>query len=380
MLSCCIAFLVCGNGMVAAADMSLVPSVSVRETWDGNVFFDDFEDLVQRVAPQFLLQSASPRLTTSTTASVDIFNYRDHTEYNRVNQLYKHRSSYTLDPRTELGLDASLLLDHTFETELEESGLVLERGRRERYFISPSLSRLLDEKTRLGMEYRFQATEYEQEEDTDSRLHGIGVSLSRRMDDQRTTLLGSVDLQRVDYDPMDGDGRQWTAQAMAGLAYDFAPDKDIIVKGGFSYTDSDFEFDSGDRTDESWGFVFDATANWYWELTKLSLSASRSLTASSFGENITRDRILLHVDHRLAERLFCFANISLFRSETEGVVDDEERRTLKFSPGLRFRLTEQADIRLGYSYTGTEDVEADDFENRNAVFGQLDIRFPYLFD
>ena len=365
---------------IPAADYALLPRLEVRESYNDNVFFDDDGDLEQRVSPSLEFRARTERLEARVKGVVDIYNYLDLTRYNRVNQYYTLDTEYAMSRRSSAGLAASWRRDHTFETDLEESGLIQDRNRRDVLFLSPSYKYQLDERSLLAFDLRFQDTDFDEDQDTDSTVYGGGVTYSRLLDNQKSRILGNVDLQQVEYDPVSGDGEQLTVQVMTGLAHAYAPNKDVVVRGGVSYTDSSFETGGLDLDDDNWGFLFDATANWQWELTDLSLGASRSITASSFGENITRDRLLLRLNRRLTERLQVFGNVSLYRYETEGIVVDEVRRTLQISPGLTYRLTEMVDLRFGYSYTATEDVDDNDSESRNIVFGEVALRFPDLLN
>ncbi|MFW5722427.1 MAG: hypothetical protein ACOCWT_03925, partial [Desulfohalobiaceae bacterium] len=264
-----------GADSEAAADYELQPRLEVRESYDDNVFFDDEGDLEQRVSPSLALGARTERLTARVRGVVDIYNYLDLTRYNRVNQHYTLVTDYAVSRRSRAGLTASWRRDHTFETELEESGLVQDRNRRDVASLSPSYEYQLDERSLLALDLRFQDTDFDEDQDTDSTVYGGGVTYSRLLDNQKSRILGNLDLQQVEYDPVSGDGEQLTVQVMTGVAHSYAPNKDVVVRGGVSYTDSSFESGGLDLEDDSWGFLFDATANWQWELTTLSLSASR---------------------------------------------------------------------------------------------------------
>ena len=73
-------------------------------------------------------------------------------------------NSYQRTERNNFGADIDITQDSTLDTELTQTGQVIEnRATRLSTVLNPSWTRLIDEKTRLQLEYRFNRVEYSDE-------------------------------------------------------------------------------------------------------------------------------------------------------------------------------------------------------------------------
>ena len=397
---------------VRAAEYVITPSVKVRETYDDNVYFRNVDDFEHLISPALKLDVRTDRARWQATCAWDITEYQDHDELDSVDQTY--RLSATVSPSTLLQLNISghYVDDYTFDSTLEESGILAERSRRSSSTVQPGAAFILDHRNTLEFSCEFNKTRYELESYPDYVVHGLNLMWFHDLTNERTRIIYMLSGNKTvfegneDYYFEGDDGnfaqkkadvRQRTYRVLAGMDHQLTETLRVSVKAGAHYTESEFpsfqrvEYDVESGINKQYyiydiekksdtGFILDGALTWHLELITLSASVNRDVTPSIYGENITRDRVSAALKYRLSEKLRCSLNTAYLHSETESFTQEQEYQTYWIRPALIYRFTENINLELGYAYTRTKNEITDQSEDRNRIFVQLSTAWPSTID
>lgn len=395
---------------VRAAEYVITPSVKVRETYDDNVYFRNVDDFEHLISPALKLDVRTDRARWQATCAWDITEYQDRDELDSVDQTY--RLSATVSPSTLLQLNISghYVDDYTFDSTLEESGILAERSRRSSSTVQTGAAFILDHRNTLEFSYEFNKILYELESYTDYVVYGLNLMWFHNLTNERTRIIYMLSGSKTDFEgnedyyfeeddgnfaQKEADVRQQTYRILAGMDHQLTETLRVSVKAGAHYTESEFPsfqaiaynvesgtsitiYDIKKKSDT--GFILDGALTWHLELITLSASVNRDVTPSIYGENIIRDRISAALRYRLSEKLWCNLNTAYLHSETESFTQEQEYQTYSIQSALSYRFTEDINLELGYAYTRTKNEITDQSEDRNRFFVQLSTAWPSTID
>ena len=143
-----------------AEEHMIFPDLRVRTTYDDNVFFDEVSDFELLASPTLTYRVLHETGLFQLSAGADAYRYLEETQYDRVNQKYNLVLDHELTPTLAAGLQARFVVDHTFQTELEEFGLVTDKNRRYLYSASPHFTWDLNPRHTLKMDLRWNRVDY----------------------------------------------------------------------------------------------------------------------------------------------------------------------------------------------------------------------------
>lgn len=395
--------------VASAGEYRITPALELRETYDDNIFFRNVGDWEHRISPQLNLDLLTETSQLGALVRVDISEYNRHSEFDTTDQLYEVRGNTLPGERYQLSFSGSYETDYTFVDALEESGILAERSRRKNYFLAPATVFSLGPRDTLRLSYTFRKINYTLDRYNDTAVNAVGLTWAHDMADERTTLFATVSGSQVVFEGEDErwfladagraeqrteDVTQETLRLWLGADHAWSEWLDASLQIGVHYTESEFpvltdplvrvvapglppayEMDNGYDS----GFILDGALNWHWERLRLTVSLNRDVSESTFGENITRDRLRVSAGYRLTERWNARCSAAYYESETEGYSDPEERQTRNVNPSMTYRITENLDLQMGYRYTWTENEITDESEERNRVFAQLSAAWPLQY-
>ena len=148
---------------------------------------------------------------------------------------------------------------------------------------------------------------------------------------------------------------------------------------GVSHTSSDVTFEGYpqlDSDDDQTTFSGSVSATWTDLVWRLTLSADRAQSPSTYGELVTRDRLRLAFGRNLSERLYAGLSGAFYISKTAGLVQDESSRTWTLGPALRFRLTEDTTIDAGCTFIHEDDRESGRSTDRTKAYVGVTVGWP----
>jgi opacity protein-like surface antigen len=397
-----------------AAEKRLTPSITLRNTYDDNIFLDEGSDLELSASPKLEYMYSTPTSSLSLAAAVDIYRYLDEDQYDRENQAYSLNSKYPLNERLSLSLGANFNIDYTFEEALEETGEVTQKNKRHRYSLAPGLEYQLAPRYFLRLNPSINMVDYrsgDNDDDRDYQTYGLNLVLGHEWT-AKTTLFLMLDYGLTDVDDLKLSGlnvlgtqtkygqfdqEQHVYQAMVGVEHQYTRNLSFSLRAGTSLSTTEYEevrplFLGGlivgtatkDIDEENTGLVVEGGLDYEMQRSNLSLDLSRSVSQSTDGESINRNRVRFSITRYFSERLRGILNASYVRSKSVSDADDVgdgvDTETYSFSPGLSYVLTENSALELRYNYRAVDDDVDDDHDQRNRIYLQYSWSFPWIMD
>ncbi len=170
------------------ADVTLVPSFRAMTEYNDNVTFaraQEINDFVGTFTPGFTLDYNTALTDFSSSVELDFLKYLEESDLDTVNQRYAVKGGYKVTERTKVTGNLSYIRDTTLDSELQETGVVVDRSDRERFIGGGGVLYNLSETTELGVKYDYTDTSYHSKEYVDYDMHSVSLSLNRRLKSQR---------------------------------------------------------------------------------------------------------------------------------------------------------------------------------------------------
>ncbi|WP_297527154.1 hypothetical protein [Thiohalobacter sp.] len=295
---------------------------------------------------------------------------------------------YLASERSRLTLDLSLVRDTTLDTELDDTGVVYSRVRRNSRTLSPGLTHIFNEKTRGSLTLGLTRVDYADEATTglrDYENRSATASVNRQWS-QKTVLTASLGWSR--YQREDDSVRSDNTQLTLGAEHRFTersrlsayagtrrtetrvstgatacPDGTVFDAFGLFFglppcvdtatgTRSDFVTITLSSTSRSSGSVFGLTATHEFETGELSVDASRSITPQASGQGLLiSDRLGFSATHGFTETLSGRLGLNWYRaSATDDAIGAVDRTYITFTSGLRWQPRRDWSFSLAYRY------------------------------
>jgi len=358
----------------AAQEHGAEASVAVRGTYDDNTQFTGEEDYVLEISPSVALSAVTEVTQIQVGADIDIREYKKNDDLSRIDQYYQVLGGVALEERVEIDIVGTHLRDHTFQSELEETGIVLKQTSRNRTTISPIGTFWLAPRDRIQLTYEYGDTNFSSEDRRDYTYHELRVGWLHDLLNERTTLGFLVGANRTEYgDNIDNPNEDITYKGVGAggqLDHMFSETFVMNLKAGATYTESKARGPGDDDTTSDTNFVGEASVRWLFERSSLSALVNQQVVPSSAGENVARTRANLGLGYRFSEKFGC--NLSGYYRRSDPLRGGQTVQTFGGWAGLTYSFTENLGLSLGYSYTKTDqesETVVDDETNR--VFLQL---------
>jgi hypothetical protein len=365
--------------MPARAEILLSPTVTVRATYDDSTLGKGESDGELALSPAATLDVRGEASRAVVRARLDAYRYLDHDEYARENAQVSADLSRSPSARLDLRLAGRWSRDHTVEDEFEESGVTTEKVARNTWSASPGLTFRLTERDELSVDATGTLVDYELSAYTDYWLTGLTASWSRALADGLWRVVVQGGGQVYGFDRTDGDTDQQVLSLLAGVAWKATELLEFQAMAGVSHTSSEVTFDRYpqlDSDDDQTTFSGSVSATWTDLVWRLTLSADRAQSPSTYGELITRDRLRLAFGRNLSERLYAGLSGAFYISKTAGLVQDEDTRIWTLGPTLRFRLTETTTIDAGCTFIHEDDRESGRSTDRTKAYVGVTVGWP----
>jgi hypothetical protein len=366
-------------------DFRIVPSVSVREEYNDNIFLtedDKIDDFITTLSGQLAIIERTERLNARLSARVAPFYYADNSDLDDVDQFYRGRVNYAMTPRLGAGGYASYIIDHRPDRAVETTGFVLGPVRRDLLFAGANLRYRLSEITAGSISYDYQDVDFDSEAFVDFTVQSARLGLSRdlRAWVEATTGRFSFAYQRYDSDNSETD----SLVAIVGGRHRFSERLSLDLELGTRYTDSTFdtvEFDSFGRREivqknkKSFGGLGEANLDYRWERTFSRLSAGHDIRPAT-GTTGVANRTAVYF--RLRHLLFHNLSLGLFGSYIWNKADADEfstqdidREALTIRPSIRWNFYRRFNLDGGYTYSYVNNKASDQTPERNYVYLQV---------
>ena len=381
---------------VPAAESKLIPEISIKQTYNNNIDFSTTEeknDLILTVTPILKWNSQTESTVITANAEMDVIRYGKEHNFDRVNHQYSLGYDFRATELLGLNLNSSLIKDTTLETEMEETGLVFKRTKRDFYHINPGLYWYMGEKTRLNLTCAYTRAEYGASRYSDYDIYDGTLELVHTLSEEGATVFAQGGYTYSDYETSDVDNYRF----YFGLSYPFTQKLKLTAWAGARYTKSEYEV-------TEWEFVYwpgtsvikdyrlvkktESDKNWgglgYLALTRaftdgsVSVGINRDINSSGLGETIVRDRATLDIYYRFTQFMTGRFNSSLSISKSESKYRDTDQELYYLRPSLSWQITERFQAELSYQYSKIEYKKSDTHTDRNIILLRFRIHWKKL--
>jgi hypothetical protein len=383
-----------------ADEFKLTPSVSVRQEYNDNIFFDtrnEEDDFITRIRPGLELINRTERLDLRLSGSLTPFFYWDRDEINAIDQDHSGRVSYRLTPLLTAGAEAGVRVDHQPDRDIETTGLAYGDNRRLQQRYGANVAYQFTERNAARLAYSYGREDWRNASDEgleDNDSHALTLGLSREVGAAKGVTLALLNLGWAfyDYESSETDYFFGTVGVRHRLTEVFSVSADI----GARYTDSKFEVQrlavvppgvlqvvTREEEEGGWGGVGHLSVAYTGERTRASLGGSHDINAASGSRGVVqRTGLTFDGGYLVTEKLRLGLFASAFRNKSDseefsGAEVDEYSYSLR--PSLRWEIFPEFTLEAGYGFTYLDYRAGDDDAMRNLVYVQLAWGLP-LFE
>jgi hypothetical protein len=308
-----------------------------------------------------------------------------------------------------LAADLNLTRDSTLDSELDETGNVIEdRATRLNKSVRPSWNRLLTEKTRMELSYWFSTVSYSDEIGPFNLIdYDYDVLSATLVHQMSPRIQGILSAAYSRYQPETNfDSNTFSLQA--GFSRSFSETLSASILAGRRETTSDTLVPTGfcigapegaaipdcggtpfiqtgvspDEI-ENTGAVYSVSLTKVLETGKLSTSLSRTSSPSGQGDLLDTTRLILLGEHKFTETLRSSLRIEFSDQETivnrTGILAQEDRQFFRATPRLAWRWRREWELAGEYQYAENDSDTSADAATRNAVYLTLSYRPTKLY-
>lgn len=358
---------------VPGTEFTLTPSVQMQVLHDNNVMFRDVSDQETKVSPQLEGRLRTERTTLTLRAAADVLRYARYVEFDRVNHELSVALQHAATESMGIEVRGNTRSDHTFESALDDAGVVAVKNPHSVYRIKPALTYRLDELTRVRLGCEAAANRYPNRRKNDARTRGASLDLARDLKSRTATLLARTGFTSTAYDT----GVQDTASLAGGLEWKITETLSCLLSAGPSVSRDRFSARAHDETHLD--LAGEGHLRMKLERAEADLGVDMGALPGPGGEDTFRRRLLGAALFHLTERLDATLKGAWYRSRTRSLVRTQDNTVVDLSPGLEYALSEHARLRLGYDYTCIDDHVAEVYRQRQQIFLSLHLEYPRTF-
>lgn len=380
-----------------AADWKLVPSLSLKEEYNDNIFFDETvvkKDFITTITPGLQLSRNSERMQLGLTGKFDRRIYHNNSDLNATNQLYQGSARYSLTPEVSLSGRAEYGKDSSPDRDIETTGLVLNNQERrwQRYSLAGDYN--ISEKTAASLSYDYYKENYDSPEESDLESNGVNLLLIHDLSSWVEAMKGRLNIGYTHY--VLTDLKIDNYDATVGLSKAFSEVWSILVDVGARYTESHFKVQEmefiltppfyqtvkEEKRSDGWGFVGSAVLSRRGEKSTLDLNLSHDLMPAS-GRNGTTNRTTLgfRATQRFTYELSGNVSGGYYRNKSdkqEYSLTEIDEETLYVSSGVKYEFTKDYALDASYTYTKTDYKVTNTDADRNLFMVRFNIQVPFL--
>lgn len=382
------------------AETIITPSVSLRTEYDDNIRFtvdDPMDDLISSIQAGLAVSHRTERLQSDSNLSLRALKYLQESDLDREEVHIGTSLSHALTERWSANGNASYTLDSALESELQETGLIVEQEDRQRISAGSGLSYRITELQELACSFSLGRTAYDSDRRVDYDTSNITLTWYRAFRNQRDglTLQSYWNAQSSDASEVNTYGlligwnrrltEKWTLNAFLGARrtqteYSYLQQEvvfDPTLLPAFPFR---IEEETVTEEEASWGGVADVSVDWKGETWAFSASYNRDLSYSSLGEPIERDRLGLSVNKKFDARWSAGCGGTMTLSQYERQSREDTYRRFSLAPSLSYRLTEDHRLRAGFYYDYYKnELSEDSGRDRTRIWISLECRFPQVW-
>lgn len=296
-------------------------------------------------------------------------------------------------------LDGNITKDTTLQSELNATGLVLQRTPRLTRSVSPGWSYMLDEQTQLKLDYQYQDVRYPDQSTLlyqDYRINTLTAAISHQYS-QRLQLFGNASLTSYrttkNQLPFRGEINARYAVLEVGASYAFNETLSATAYAGVRRSRTTIQeqlplFYIGpypvfgppqDVTATNIGSAFNASIQKRFQTGAVSANLSRQIQPTGYGGLIETDRVTLSANHRLSPRFSDAMSIGLYQTKAvSSNVSNLDRTFIRLEPSFTWRLSRWWNLQGSYRYARQRYKNQSQVATQNAVYVTLAYTWPKI--
>jgi len=245
------------------------------------------------------------------------------------------------------GLNGKYMRDTSLTSELEETGLVQTRKKREKVDINPSLLYEISEWTKLKVAIDLTQVEYKNAVLTgliDYDFKTLNMTIIRETGDA-SELNVSVNASRFEASDINNESDHIGLTTTYKQSLTTSMDSEILI--GIRKSD----FNSNQNSDEK-GILFKLGINKEYERTNWNTELSRTINPGGSGSVIQKDRFSVNATRFMTDKLRALLNLSLLKNKEleNSATTNIDRKYKQISAQLHWRFADDWSIRGGYRY------------------------------
>jgi hypothetical protein len=371
-----------------AADISVIPSVSLTSAFDSNrdwSFQDPRSEFTQSVSPGVTFNYATEIGQLQGSMGLRGIYFSRLNDF-KVDQAYRVSGLYRATPRLSLNLSTVYIMDTSLEEELQEAGLIINRRYRQSIGVDPGVQYALTERWSASLGYGYYQVFYEDPRFREFSTHRLSLGSSYLLSPQ-TTLQGVVSGRQTRYD----DGDEYLTLGLSGGArHRFTETWDIDFFAGLNITRQDTSTRVVDfidfpffvvvrqerRRSTTVGPRLTLASTWRWTNTNLLLRMGWRQAPSAAGTVTDYFNAQTALSHQITERLTGSVDAGVFHSRAISPGSDLRSLVYRVSPQLSYRLTRNLSLSTAYFYGLRSDLVGDRNAHRHSVWLSLSYSYP----
>lgn len=248
------------------------------------------------------------------------------------------------------GLNGKYSRDTSLTSELEDTGLVQTRKRREKVDLDPTLVYELNEWTNLQFAIDFALVEYKNAALTglvDYSFKTVNITLLRETGEREKL---NISLSASRFEAVDINSLSDHFGLVAVYKRNLANSLDTEIKFGLRRS----EFKTNQINKDN-GVTFKLGVTKKHEYTNWKSELSRLIKPSGFGSVLQKDRFSVNATQFLTDTLRAFVSVSALKNkELESIAANINRVYKQFEVQLHWQLTEKWSMRSSYRYRRNE--------------------------
>lgn len=378
------------------SDDELAPYLRLRQEYSDNLFMstaNTLDDFILTVSPGLRLSRKSERVNLNLDGYFDHATYFENSDLNGNDVKTSGRISISATERLSLSADAAFASDSRSDRDLEDTGLVLDTTRRDRYQGGVSGDFLFSERTSANLSGSWQQDDYQSPQDNANDLQAYSTSMGifhqPARCNRRTTVYSNLQFSRYKYEQSAVD----YYAVLAGLDNRFRETIRIRFDLGARYTRSEFQTTQlvfippfeyaivpAEEKTATWGGVGQVSLTYEDDFIRCAVNASHDIEPASGRQGSTeRTSIRASFGRRFSQELRLDMDAGYYFNNAEkdqfsSVAINE--KTFRGNFQVRYDISRPAFITGGWSYTRIRDSIADITADRNLVY----ISVSYTFE
>jgi hypothetical protein len=360
---------------VPGTQFTVTPALTVRETVDNNILFQDVGDRETRVSPALVARLQNERSEISLRALADVLRYETHSEFDRTNREFGLSLYHAVNDLARVQLRARALADYTFESAFNESGTVAVKAPRREYTVAPALSYRFGERTEVSLGGEAIATRHSHESDKDMLAKGSNLTLSRFLNESKSALLLRGSDTAYGYKT----GDQNVATLAAGADWNLTEILSCRLLAGPALSRDSFPGRHDEEHATHLSLAGEGMLRLKLERLTTEIGGDLGAIPGSRGENTQRRRLVGNTVYDLTEHLDLGLYATWYRANTLGYTAVQDNTVVNLSPSVEYALSEHSRVRLAYSYTCIDDHINDLYRQGQGISLSLHLEYPRSF-